>query len=93
MDSKIITRIFHSIFLLSLFSSVSESHQFCDAGIGYCESEYGVASGSSSKILIKGGTVVNSHLQEVADVYIEDGIVAAVQSNIKVIFLIILISS
>ncbi|CAA2979704.1 dihydropyrimidinase [Olea europaea subsp. europaea] len=84
MDSKIITRIFHSIFLLSLFSSVSESHQFCDAGIGYCESEYGVASGSSSKILIKGGTVVNSHLQEVADVYIEDGIVAAVQSNIKV---------
>ncbi|KAI5390922.1 hypothetical protein KIW84_075968 [Lathyrus oleraceus] len=28
---------------------------------------------SSSKLLIKGGTVVNAHHQQIADVYIEDG--------------------
>lgn len=56
--------------------------QFCDAGIGYGESGCGV---SSSKILIKGGTVVNAHHQEVADVYVEDGIIAAVKPNIKVL--------
>ncbi|KAH6765359.1 pyrimidine 2 [Perilla frutescens var. hirtella] len=38
----------------------------------------------SNKILIKGGTVVNAHHREVADVYIEDGIIAAVQKNIMV---------
>lgn len=35
-------------------------------------------------MLIKGGTVVNAHHKEVADVYIEDGIIVAVQPNIKV---------
>ncbi|CAI9768608.1 unnamed protein product [Fraxinus pennsylvanica] len=84
MDSKGRTRLFHSIFLLSLLLSVSESNQFCDAGIGYRESECGLDSVSPSKILIKGGTVVNAHRQQVADVYIEDGIIAAVQSNFKV---------
>uniref|UniRef100_A0A0D6QU38 dihydropyrimidinase n=1 Tax=Araucaria cunninghamii TaxID=56994 RepID=A0A0D6QU38_ARACU len=39
---------------------------------------------SSSKLLIKGGTVVNAESQQVADVYIEDGIIVAVQPNIKV---------
>lgn len=56
--------------------------QFCDAGIGYGESGCGI---SSSKILIKGGTVVNAHHQEVSDVYVEDGIIAAVKPNIKVL--------
>lgn len=42
-------------------------------------------SSVSSKILIKGGTVVNAHHKEVADVYIEDGTIVAVQPNIKVI--------
>lgn len=41
---------------------------------------------SSSKILIKGGTVVNAHHQQIADVYVEDGIVVAVQPNINVLF-------
>lgn len=40
--------------------------------------------GSSSKILIKGGTVVNADHQEVADVYVEDGIIVAVRPNIKI---------
>lgn len=63
---------------------MSECNQFCEAGIGYGNSECGVSSSSSSKILIKGGTVVNAHHQEIADVYVEDGIIAAVKPNIKV---------
>lgn len=39
---------------------------------------------SSSKLLIKGGTVVNADRQQLADVYIEDGIIVAVQPNIQV---------
>lgn len=58
--------------------------QFCDAGIGYGESTCGVSSSSSTKVLIKGGTVVNAHEMEVADVYVEDGIIVAVRPNIKV---------
>ncbi|KVH91496.1 Hydantoinase/dihydropyrimidinase [Cynara cardunculus var. scolymus] len=54
--------------------------QFCDSGLGYCNSE----SALPSKILIKGGTVVNADHQEVADVYVEDGIIVAVRPNIKV---------
>ncbi|GAB2218430.1 hypothetical protein Droror1_Dr00001653 [Drosera rotundifolia] len=57
--------------------------QVCDAGIGYGESGCGTAS-SSSKILIAGGTVVNAFHQEVADVYVEDGIIVAVRPYIKV---------
>lgn len=56
--------------------------QFCDAGIGFDKSTCGTTS--SSKLLIKGGTVVNAHHQEVADVYVEDGIIIAVKPNIKV---------
>jgi len=52
-------------------------------GSGYGEYE-GQAS-SSRKILIKGGTVVNAHHQEVADVYVEDGVIFSVQPNIKVL--------
>eukprot|EP00250_Pteridium_aquilinum_P032946 c498_g1_i1 orf=145-1728(+) len=37
----------------------------------------------STRLLIKGGTVVNADRQEVADVYIEDGIIKAVEPNIK----------
>ena len=59
--------------------------QFCEAGIGYGEAACGISS-SSSKILIKGGTVVNAHKEEVADVYVEDGIIIAVKPNIKVVF-------
>ncbi|VFR02954.1 unnamed protein product [Cuscuta campestris] len=75
------------IYLLSLFFIIppsSQSGQFCDSGIsgsGYGESVCGV---SSSKILIKGGTVVNAHHQEVADVYLEDGIIVDVEPQIKV---------
>jgi dihydropyrimidinase len=61
--------------------------QFCDAGVGNGEPACGISSSSSpSKILIKGGTVVNAHKQEVADVYVEDGIIVAVKPNIKVFF-------
>ncbi|KAK9273854.1 hypothetical protein L1049_018666 [Liquidambar formosana] len=72
------------IFLLSIFTPISESNQFCDAGISYGDSACGISSSSSSKILIKGGTVVNAHQQEIADVYIEDGIIVAVKPSIKV---------
>lgn len=37
----------------------------------------------STKLLIKGGIVVNADRQQVADVYIEDGIIRAVEPNIK----------
>ncbi|CAL9018831.1 unnamed protein product [Prunus brigantina] len=83
------------LLLLFAFGSISESGQalldslstfcmFCDAGIGYGESTCGVSSSSSTKLLIKGGTVVNAHEMEVADVYVEDGIIVAVRPNIKV---------
>jgi hypothetical protein len=44
--------------------------------------------------LIKGGTVVNAHHQHLADVYVENGIIVAVQPNIMVLhlFLFYLIS-
>ncbi|GMY16004.1 dihydropyrimidinase [Fagus crenata] len=71
------------LLLLFTFSPISESNQFCEAGIGYGEAACGISS-SSSKILIKGGTVVNAHKEEVADVYVEDGIIIAVKPNIKV---------
>ena len=58
--------------------------QFCHAGIGYGESVCGAASSVSSKLLIKGGTVVNAHHKEVADVYVEDGVIVAVKPKINV---------
>ncbi|KAF9619628.1 hypothetical protein IFM89_007949 [Coptis chinensis] len=60
----------------------SQHHQFqvvCDV---YRDFECG--SSSSSKLLIKGGTVVNAHHRELADVYVENGIIVTVQPNIKV---------
>ncbi|XVF04841.1 hypothetical protein REPUB_Repub05bG0120100 [Reevesia pubescens] len=78
----------HLLYFLLFFASfpLSQSNQFCDAGIGYRESTCGVSSSSSSstKLLIQGGTVVNAHQQEIADVYVEDGIIVAVKPNIKV---------
>jgi len=56
--------------------------QFCDAEAG--------AGAPSSKLLIKGGTVVNAHHQQVADVYIEDGIIVAIKPTIAVYFLSLL---
>ncbi|XP_037492098.1 dihydropyrimidinase isoform X2 [Jatropha curcas] len=80
----------YSIYLflsLLLFSSpsISLSNQFCEVRSGYDEAGCGIPSSSlSSKILIKGGTVVNAHQQEVADVFVEDGIIVVVKPNIKV---------
>ncbi|XP_028805316.1 LOW QUALITY PROTEIN: dihydropyrimidinase-like [Neltuma alba] len=72
------------IFFLVSSASISEPNQFCDAGIGYGESMCGIPSSASSKLLIKGGTVVNAQHQEIADVYVEDGIIVAVKPNIMV---------
>ncbi|KAL6524325.1 dihydropyrimidinase [Orobanche gracilis] len=76
--------VYLTIIFLSLFSPVSESNQFCDAEIVYGESACGPVQSYPSSILIKGGTVVNAHHQQVADVYIEDGIIVSVQNNIMV---------
>ncbi|KAK6119816.1 hypothetical protein DH2020_046441 [Rehmannia glutinosa] len=73
--------IAEDIFLMNILIVLEP---FCDAGIVYGESACGAASAYLSKILIKGGTVVNAHHQEVADVYIEDGIIVAVQNDIMV---------
>ncbi|KAJ6895992.1 hypothetical protein NC651_022274 [Populus alba x Populus x berolinensis] len=78
---------FHLFFSLSLLlltssPSKSQSNQFCEAGIGYGEVGCGISS--STKLLIKGGTVVNANHQEVADVYVEDGIIVAVKPDLKV---------
>uniref|UniRef100_A0A2P2JXS5 dihydropyrimidinase n=1 Tax=Rhizophora mucronata TaxID=61149 RepID=A0A2P2JXS5_RHIMU len=78
-------------FLFLLLFGLSHSttdHQFYD-GIGYGEGQCGMPSSSSSsvspsKLLIKGGTVVNAHHQEIADVYVEDGIIVSVNPNLKV---------
>ncbi|XP_045832777.1 dihydropyrimidinase-like [Trifolium pratense] len=77
--------IFSLIFFLISASSSQHSNQFCEAGIGYGESTCGTAiPSSSSKLLIKGGTVVNAHHQHLADVYVENGIIVTVQPNIMV---------
>ncbi|KAL8238642.1 hypothetical protein R6Q59_015209 [Mikania micrantha] len=69
------------ILLLSIsLSPLIGLSQICESGLGYCDSE----SVLSSKILIKGGTVVNADHQEFADVYIEDGVIVDVRPNIKV---------
>ncbi|WJX64498.1 dihydropyrimidinase [Trifolium repens] len=76
-----------SLFFILITSSSQHSNQFCEAGIGYGESTCGTASSSSSsssKLLIKGGTVVNAHHQHLADVYVQNGIIVAVQPNIMV---------
>ncbi|EXB80476.1 hypothetical protein L484_004383 [Morus notabilis] len=87
MDSILRSQIFHLPLLVLLFfclPSISESNQFGDTVFGYGESTCGVSSPSASKILIKGGTVVNAHQQEVADVYVEDGIIVAVKPHVQV---------
>ncbi|KAK2983395.1 hypothetical protein RJ640_016019 [Escallonia rubra] len=75
---------FLPLLLLIISCPLSQSNQFCDSGYGCGAYEGGLSRSSSSKILIKGGTVVNAHHQEVADVYVEDGIIVAVKPNIKV---------
>ncbi|KAJ4724465.1 Dihydropyrimidinase [Melia azedarach] len=83
--AKLISVSLLLLVFLFTFPSVSESNNlFCDAGSGYGEQSCGIHSTSSSKILIKGGTVVNAHHLEIADVYVEDGSIAAVKPNIKV---------
>ncbi|CAM9003909.1 unnamed protein product [Rhodiola kirilowii] len=69
------------LLLLILSPALSDSVQFCDAGYGYVDF---TCQNSPSKILVKGGTVVNAHHMEMADVYIEDGIIVAVKPNIAV---------
>ncbi len=39
---------------------------------------------TQSRILIKGGKVVNEDFSEIADVYIEDGVISAVGSDLQV---------
>jgi hypothetical protein len=55
--------------------------KFCAAAVGGAAS---CGGGDGTRILIKGGTVVNAHRAEEADVYIEDGVVVAVRPNIPV---------
>ncbi|GLT81773.1 hypothetical protein SLE2022_002070 [Rubroshorea leprosula] len=89
MDTLSLTSSLICVLFLVLLSSTSlsesQSDQFCSAGVGYGEPVCGVSSSlSSPKLLIKGGTVVNAHHQEIADVYVEDGIIVAVKPNIMV---------
>ncbi|KAL6009821.1 dihydropyrimidinase [Asimina triloba] len=58
--------------------------QFCSVGDGDAAS-CGSPTSLLPKILIKGGTVVNAHHQELADVYIEDGIIVSVSDDVTVI--------
>ncbi|KAK1292249.1 hypothetical protein QJS10_CPB17g01662 [Acorus calamus] len=69
--------------LLCCLMSVCYSQQmpgyFFDGDAG----DLHMGSASATKILIKGGTVVNAHHKMVADVYIEDGIIVYVGPDIK----------
>ncbi|KAF6151024.1 hypothetical protein GIB67_016502 [Kingdonia uniflora] len=82
-EQRFKTLHFISLLLLCALSfQISESNQtseFC-----YNGESAGCRSPTTSKILIKGGIVVNAHHQEVADVYVEDGFIVLVQSKIKV---------
>ncbi|KAK7276649.1 hypothetical protein RIF29_17793 [Crotalaria pallida] len=83
----VVVHILALILLIITPSSLSQSNQFCDAGIGYGEenSRCGTGIGSSnSKLLIKDGTVVNANHKHLAHVYVEDGIILAVDPHITV---------
>lgn len=59
--------------------------QFCRAD-GYangCGADF-TGGGLLPKILVKGGTVVNAHHMDIADVYIQDGLILAIKPNIIV---------
>ncbi|XP_051134548.1 dihydropyrimidinase [Andrographis paniculata] len=80
---------FYRVFLiaiafLSLPSALHAANQFCDAGVGFDNFGCGASSSYPAKILIKGGTVVNAHHQEVTDVYIENGLILAVTKDLVV---------
>ncbi|CAI9099362.1 OLC1v1036169C1 [Oldenlandia corymbosa var. corymbosa] len=79
-----IIRMIVAMAALQFLAPASASNeQFCYAETG--SSPPGCCiSLSSSKILIKGGTVVNAHHQEVADVYVDNGLIVEVKPNIKV---------
>ncbi|KAF5175426.1 Dihydropyrimidinase [Thalictrum thalictroides] len=87
---KLVQKSFHictlSILLMCVLQfQVSKSNHIS----GFCASVYGESAecgelSSNLKLLIKGGIVVNAHHQQVADVYIENGIIVSVQPNIKV---------
>ncbi|KAB2068174.1 hypothetical protein ES319_A08G013300v1 [Gossypium barbadense] len=79
--------LLHLLLPLASISLSQSSHQLiCEVGTGNGGSIGGTSPlpASLSKLLIKGGTVVNAHRQERADVYVEDGIIVAVKPNIKV---------
>ncbi|KAF6168475.1 hypothetical protein GIB67_005027 [Kingdonia uniflora] len=81
-EQRFKTLHFISLLLCALSFQISESNQtleFCYEG-----ESAGCRSPTTLKILIKGGIVVNAHHQELADVYVEDGIIVLVQSKIKV---------
>ncbi|CAO2171800.1 unnamed protein product, partial [Urochloa humidicola] len=66
--------------LVAAVAASHPAHEFCAVGGGAgCG-----GGGDGTRILIKGGTVVNAHRAEEADVYIEDGVVVAVRPNIPV---------
>ncbi|KAK8950411.1 hypothetical protein KSP40_PGU009878 [Platanthera guangdongensis] len=71
--------------ILLLLISASRSTSDSNPTNGFCSVEDDAElSSSSGRILIKQGTVVNAHHMEVADVYIEDGIIVSVRPNIVV---------
>ncbi|TYI67391.1 hypothetical protein E1A91_D08G014600v1 [Gossypium mustelinum] len=79
--------LLHLLLPLASISLSQSSHQLmCEVGTGNGGSIGGISwlPASLSKLLIKGGTVVNAHRQERGDVYVEDGIIVAVKPNIKV---------
>ncbi|XP_027068657.2 dihydropyrimidinase-like [Coffea arabica] len=81
--TKRFTGIIAILLLLSL-TIASASQEFCDARMDYSVVGCGGSDSTSQRILIKGGTVVNAHHQQVADVFIDNGIVTDVKPNIKV---------
>ncbi|XP_078182380.1 pyrimidine 2 [Carex rostrata] len=75
--------LLHLLLLISIHGSTSDSI----SAEGFCAVDSVADCGLPSpytNILIRGGTVVNAHHKEVADVYIEDGVILSVGPNIKV---------
>lgn len=70
------------IIVMFLFPALvpAQDHEVCGVAKDSCP----VIDLVSTKLLIRGGIVVNADRQEIADVYIEDGIIKAVEPNLKV---------
>eukprot|EP00850_Spirogloea_muscicola_P012179 SM000078S22038 [mRNA] locus=s78:161994:165564:+ [translate_table: standard] len=69
---------------VALLASAARAEQGFCSGAGPAVQEVLASPTAASRLLIRGGTVVNAHGQLEADVYVEDGVISAVGPGLQV---------